>query len=153
VIVSERENESGISAPTAASVFDAGALFNEHRNSVVRLSDSVSMGPNQIDNTRGSGFVIDRLDSASGIVCRIATDNHVIAQSTDSDVVNLYVGVVPAEEELEIDDALGLQLVSIHLQKSLITDLKELVTQDGLGYQPYLRQVLTKHVRAQKKLA
>lgn len=63
-----------------------------------------------------------------------------------------HVGVVPADEELEIDDALGLQLVAERLQKSLIKDLKELATKEGLGYQPYLRQILTKRVRAQKRL-
>ena len=63
-----------------------------------------------------------------------------------------HVGVVSAEEELEIDDVLGLQLVSVRLQKALIKDLKELATKEGLGYQPYLRQILTKHVRAQKRL-
>jgi hypothetical protein len=62
-----------------------------------------------------------------------------------------HAGVVSPAEELEIDDALGLQLVSVRLQKTLIKDLKELATQEGLGYQPYLRQILTKHVRAQKQ--
>jgi len=64
-----------------------------------------------------------------------------------------HVGIVSAEEELEIDDALGLQLVSVRLQKTLIKDLKELAVKEGLGYQPYLRQILTKHVRSQKHLA
>jgi hypothetical protein len=63
-----------------------------------------------------------------------------------------HMGVVPENEELEIDDALGLQLVSVRLQKTLMKDLKELAIKEGLGYQPYLRQVLTKHVQAQKQL-
>jgi len=62
-----------------------------------------------------------------------------------------HVGVVPVAEELAMDDALGLQLVSVRLQKTLIKDLKELAASEGLGYQPYLRQILTKHVRNQKK--
>ena len=62
-----------------------------------------------------------------------------------------HVGVVSATNELEMDEALGLQLVSVRLQKSLIKDLKELARSEGLGYQPYLRQILTKHVRSQKK--
>jgi predicted DNA binding CopG/RHH family protein len=64
-----------------------------------------------------------------------------------------HVGVVSVDEELEIDDALGLQLVSVRLQKTLIKDLKELAVKEGLGYQPYLRQILTKYVRNQKQLA
>ncbi len=63
------------------------------------------------------------------------------------------VGVVPPEEELAIDETLGLQMVSVRLQKSLIKDLKELATREGLGYQPCLRQILTRHVRNQKQLA
>ncbi|MFA7336335.1 MAG: hypothetical protein WC028_06085 [Candidatus Obscuribacterales bacterium] len=63
-----------------------------------------------------------------------------------------HAKVVPAELELEMDDALGLQLVSVRLQKSLIKDLKALATKEGLGYQPYLRQILTKHVSSQKSV-
>ena len=62
-----------------------------------------------------------------------------------------HAKVVPADLELEMDDALGLQLVSVRLQKSLIKDLKELAVKEGLGYQPYLRQILTKHVSGKKQ--
>ncbi|MBN9395778.1 MAG: hypothetical protein J0H83_11085 [Candidatus Melainabacteria bacterium] len=61
-----------------------------------------------------------------------------------------HVKVAPAELELDIDDALGLQLVSVRLQKKLIKDLKELAKKEGLGYQPYLRQILTNHVSNKK---
>lgn len=49
--------------------------------------------------------------------------------------------------EAEIDDAMGLQQVTIRLQKTLIADLKVLAKQNGLGYQPFVRQLLTQHVR------
>jgi predicted DNA binding CopG/RHH family protein len=52
----------------------------------------------------------------------------------------------PAREKA-LDDNMGLQTISIRLQKSLIEDLKQLAETDGIGYQPYVRQLLTRHVR------
>lgn len=52
----------------------------------------------------------------------------------------------PAREKA-VDDRLGMQTISIRLQKSLIDDLKKLAEEDGIGYQPYVRQLLTRHVR------
>jgi predicted DNA binding CopG/RHH family protein len=52
----------------------------------------------------------------------------------------------PAREKA-LDERLGMQTISIRLQKSLIDDLKELAEEDGIGYQPYVRQLLTRHVR------
>lgn len=49
--------------------------------------------------------------------------------------------------EKELDDRLGMQSISIRLQKCLIDDLKQLAEEDGIGYQPYVRQLLTRHVR------
>ncbi|KTD53949.1 hypothetical protein [Legionella quateirensis] len=46
---------------------------------------------------------------------------------------------------------MDLQIVSIRLQKSLIDDLKDLAGEDGLGYRPYIRQLLTHHVRNEKR--
>jgi hypothetical protein len=58
-----------------------------------------------------------------------------------------YLGFVCAEDEKAIDDGLGLQLISIRLSKSLIEQLKELAKLEGLGYQPLIRQVLTKYTK------
>ena len=55
------------------------------------------------------------------------------------------------DHEKAIDDKLDLQIISIRLQKTLIDDLKELAGEDGLGYQPYIRHVLTQHVRNEKR--
>jgi predicted DNA binding CopG/RHH family protein len=52
-----------------------------------------------------------------------------------------------------LDESLGLQIISIRLQKDLINDLKNLAAENGLGYQPYIRQLLTQHVRHEKKKA
>lgn len=46
-----------------------------------------------------------------------------------------------------LDDRLGLQTISIRLQKGLINDLKELAEEDGIGYQPFMRQILMRYVR------
>ena len=54
---------------------------------------------------------------------------------------------VSPEKSKEIDDALGLQAISIRLQKELVEQLKELARRDGIGYQPYIRQLLTRHAR------
>jgi hypothetical protein len=48
--------------------------------------------------------------------------------------------------EANVDDALGLQLISIRLQKRLIDDLKFIAKANGVGYQPLVRDVLDKFV-------
>lgn len=58
-----------------------------------------------------------------------------------------YARRVSREKAQEIDDSLGLQAISIRLQKELVEQIKELARQDGIGYQPYIRQLLTRHVR------
>lgn len=63
-----------------------------------------------------------------------------------------FVKVATDITEESVDDALGLQLISIRLQKSLIEDLKWIAKLNGIGYQPLIRQVLTRFVNAEKKL-
>lgn len=46
----------------------------------------------------------------------------------------------------EVDDALGLQLISIRLQKQLIGDLKAIAEHHGIGYQPMIRDLLNRFV-------
>lgn len=48
-----------------------------------------------------------------------------------------------AEDEREVYDALDLQVHSISLQKTLIKQFKVLAKDEGIGYQPLIRQVLT----------
>lgn len=62
-----------------------------------------------------------------------------------------FVHKVASENEKMVDEKLDLQVISIRLQKMLIDELKELSIEDGLGYQPYIRQVLTQHVRNKSK--
>ena len=58
---------------------------------------------------------------------------------------------VAAHEQLEreVDDALGLQLISIRLPKRLIEDLKLIAAKEGLGYQPLVRRVLIRFADAE----
>jgi len=50
------------------------------------------------------------------------------------------------EEELALDDALELKLISIRMQKSLIRKLKLIANYHGIGYQPLVRDVLSRFV-------
>lgn len=62
-----------------------------------------------------------------------------------------FVRETPPKHEQTHDEKLDLQIISIRLQKNLIDELKNLASEDGLGYQPYIRQVLTQHVRNEKR--
>ena len=50
-----------------------------------------------------------------------------------------------------VDDSLGLQPISIRLQRTLLDNLKALAQLNGLGYQPLIRQVLTRFVDCELK--
>jgi hypothetical protein len=63
-----------------------------------------------------------------------------------------FVRKVSAARERAVDETIGLQPITIRLQKELVDELKALASAHGIGYQPYARLVLTRHVRTQKKL-
>lgn len=50
-----------------------------------------------------------------------------------------------------IDEALGLQPISIRLHRELLENLKALAKINGIGYQPLIRQVLTRFVECELK--
>ena len=54
-------------------------------------------------------------------------------------------------DRTKLDDKIGLQMISIRLQKSLIDDLKDIAELNGIGYQPLMKQVLKRFVDAEKK--
>ena len=62
-----------------------------------------------------------------------------------------FVQVAPTIDENLINESLDLQLISIRLQKSLIEDLKAIARINGLGYQPLMRQILTRFAEAEKR--
>lgn len=57
-----------------------------------------------------------------------------------------YLKKATLEQEGQIDEKLGLQIISIRLQKDLIEALKIIASKQGIGYQPYIRQLLSQHV-------
>jgi hypothetical protein len=56
---------------------------------------------------------------------------------------------VSSDIDKGIDDALGLTPITLRLQKSLVEDLKRIAAKNGLGYQPFVRQLLTQYVNEQ----
>lgn len=56
-----------------------------------------------------------------------------------------------SDKEDSIDKSLGLKMISIRLQNGLIDDLKAIGQLDGIGYQPLIKQVLTRFVTVEKK--
>lgn len=53
--------------------------------------------------------------------------------------------------ERAIDEALGLQMISIRLPKRMIDDLKAIAKMHGMGYQPLIREQLTRFVDCEMK--
>jgi hypothetical protein len=62
-----------------------------------------------------------------------------------------HAKVAPDQEENEIDAALELHPISIRLQKGLLDNLKALAQLNGIGYQPLVRQILTRFVDCEMK--
>lgn len=68
-------------------------------------------------------------------------------ESRDLGASPQHVRVVSEQLGSEIDEAMELQLISIRLQKQLIDDLKRIAQKEGIGYQPLIRQALTRFAR------
>jgi uncharacterized protein (DUF4415 family) len=58
----------------------------------------------------------------------------------------------PREMEAAIDESLGMQMISIRLQKDLIDDFKKIAEFRGVGYQPLMRDALQRFASAEYKL-
>lgn len=50
-----------------------------------------------------------------------------------------------------LDEAVGLKTISIRMPQILLDDLKDVAKIHGLGYQPLMKQILTRFVEAEKK--
>jgi len=57
----------------------------------------------------------------------------------------------PKELEQQIDDALGLQAISIRLTKELINDFKFIAKMHNVGYQPLMRDALKRFAESEYK--
>ncbi len=62
-----------------------------------------------------------------------------------------YVRRASKEVEAEIDDSLGLQLISIRLPKELLKELKIVAQFHDVGYQPLIRDALTRFASSEFK--
>lgn len=62
-----------------------------------------------------------------------------------------YVRKSDSSHESKLEEALGLQMISIRLQKHLIDDLKFIATAHGIGYQPLIRDILSRFVVSEVK--
>lgn len=62
-----------------------------------------------------------------------------------------HVGVVCEKTATQTDNQLGLQAISIRLPKVLIKDLKDIAARYEVGYQPMVRDLLTRFVQAEQK--
>ncbi|AZR41790.1 hypothetical protein [Marinobacter salarius] len=62
-----------------------------------------------------------------------------------------FVRVSKEVDDAALNDAAGLQPISIRLQKSLIEDFKMIAEINGIGYQPLIRQVLKHFADSEKR--
>lgn len=69
-----------------------------------------------------------------------AWDNRELGSSEE----NIYKS--SPEREKKLDECLGLQTISIRLQKPLIDSLKKLAEDDSINYQAYIRRLLMDYV-------
>ncbi len=58
----------------------------------------------------------------------------------------------PAELDRQIDDALGLQAISIRLPKATIDTYKQLAEMHGVGYQPLMRDAICRWAESELKM-
>ena len=63
-----------------------------------------------------------------------------------------HVNVAPSKLVSDIDDALGLQMISIRLDKELIDMFKLLGGKYQMGYQPLMREALKRFVDGELKM-
>jgi uncharacterized protein (DUF4415 family) len=75
-----------------------------------------------------------------------AWENGELGQSLDHAVV------APSKLAAEIDEALGLQMISIRLNKDLIDAFKLLGIKHEMGYQPLMREALKRFVEGEYKM-
>lgn len=60
-----------------------------------------------------------------------------------------HVRPASPESEKALDDALELQMISIRLQKDLLSTLKVIARYRGIGYQPLIRDLLGRFARSE----
>jgi uncharacterized protein (DUF4415 family) len=62
-----------------------------------------------------------------------------------------FAAVCDEMTDKAIDDALGLQAISIRLPKDLIEAYKIIAAREGVGYQPLMRDILNRFIETEMK--
>jgi predicted DNA binding CopG/RHH family protein len=70
----------------------------------------------------------------------------------DADLDETSVSAATKEQEVAVDEALELQMISIRLQKYLISALKVIADHHKVGYQPMIRDLLGRFARSELKI-
>jgi predicted DNA binding CopG/RHH family protein len=73
-------------------------------------------------------------------------------EAFDQDLDESNVCAVTEELEKQIDESLGLQMISIRLQRDLLVKLKTIAKHHGVGYQPLIRDLLNRFARSEMRL-
>ena len=84
----------------------------------------------------------------------MATSNETARQPWEEFDADLEANLAPVPEGFKatVDAALGLQAISIRLEKSLIKQLKLIAAHHGIGYQPMVRDLLNRFARSEMTL-
>jgi predicted DNA binding CopG/RHH family protein len=61
-----------------------------------------------------------------------------------------FVRVSAQGTEARLDESLRLQMISMRLPKDAVEKLKSIAREQGLGYQPLIRQILMNYLRDHK---
>jgi len=56
---------------------------------------------------------------------------------------------IDLDEAEKIDEAVGLQMISIRLERALLSNLKLIAKHHGVGYQPLIRDLLNRFARSE----
>lgn len=76
-------------------------------------------------------------------------EQELLAESADWEAGKRGSSSVAAndQDEVALDAAMELQMISIRLPQSVVENLKTMAKKEGIGYQPYTRQVLIHHTQ------
>lgn len=56
----------------------------------------------------------------------------------------MYQENLPTTNDIELEPTL--RMISMRIQTEVVKKLKKIATQKGIGYQPYIRMLLTEHI-------
>lgn len=85
------------------------------------------------------------------IIGAIESDERWDTGELGRDEASVKVVELTSAQQQAMDDAVGLQLISIRLPKALIEDFKFLGDYHGIKYQTLMRQILARFAESEKK--